>query len=60
MASTGSTVVSAEREPAAWDMDGTKLWSQFAEPSWSFSVDDQLLTLDVIGTVATFDLRSGS
>lgn len=57
----GSTVVmSAELELAAWDIDGTKLWSRFVEPPWSYSVEGQLLSLDVMGTITTFDLRSGS
>ncbi|MEQ7011327.1 hypothetical protein ABN028_34695 [Actinopolymorpha sp. B17G11] len=57
----GSTVVmSAEVGLAAWDIDGTKLWTRFVEPPWSYSVDGRLLTLDVMGSVATFDLRTGS
>ncbi|MBW9211622.1 hypothetical protein KV100_18370 [Mumia sp. zg.B21] len=57
----GSTVVmSAEVELAAWDTDGTKLWTRFVEPPWSYSVSGQEVTLDVMGTVRTFDLRSGA
>jgi hypothetical protein len=57
----GSTVVmSAEVELAAWDIDGTKLWTRFVEPPWSYSVDDPRVTLDVMGAVTTFDLRTGS
>lgn len=57
----GSTVVmSAEVELAAWDIDGTKLWTRFVEPPWSYSVDGQLLSVDVMGSVTTFDLRTGS
>lgn len=57
----GSTVVmSAELELAAWDIDGTKLWSRFVEPPWSYSVSDQRVILDVMGTETAFDLRTGS
>jgi hypothetical protein len=57
----GATVVmSAELELAAWDIDGTKLWSRFVEPPWSYSVHGQGVTLDVMGTETTFDLRTGS
>lgn len=57
----GSTVVmSAELELAASDIDRTMLWSRVVEPPWSYSVEDQRLTLDVMGTVTTFDLRRGT
>jgi hypothetical protein len=50
--------MSAELELAAWDIDGTRLWSQFVEPPWTYSVEGRLVTLEVMGTETTFDLRT--
>jgi hypothetical protein len=56
----GATILmSAELELAAWDITGTKLWSRYVEPPWDYTVDDQELTLDVMGAVTTFDMRTG-
>jgi hypothetical protein len=56
----GSTVVmSAELELAAWDQDGTKLWSMFVEPPWSYGVVRGRVRLDIMGTKAGFPLRQG-
>lgn len=53
-------VMSAERELAAWDLAGTKLWSAAVEPPWSYSVDGPTLALDVLGRRRSrFDLASG-
>lgn len=52
--------MSAELQLAAWSASGTKLWSAFAEPPWSYQVtDDGQVRLDVMGTVSTFSARTG-
>jgi hypothetical protein len=56
----GETVVmSAELELAAWDVSGAKLWSTFVEPPWGYRVEDDAVTLDVMGVETTFALRDG-
>lgn len=53
-------VMSAERELAAWDLAGTKLWSTAVQPPWSYAVDGRTLALDILGRRrARFDLESG-
>lgn len=52
-------VMSAELELAAWSVTGTKLWTTFVEPPWSYQVIGGQVRLDVMGTVSTFDLASG-
>src|SRR5881628_1414879 len=53
----GSVVLmSAELELAAWKVDGVKLWSTFVEPPWSYSVEGDQLTLDVMGDIRSFPL----
>jgi hypothetical protein len=52
-------VMSAELELAVWTTDGTKLWTTFVEPPWSYQVEADQVVLDVMGAVRTFDLRRG-
>lgn len=52
-------LMSAELELAAWRTDGTKLWTIFVEPPWSYEVVGDRIVLDVMGVVRTLDLRSG-
>ncbi len=53
-------IMSAELEIAAWRTDGTKLWTTFVEPPWSYRVVADQVLLDVMGAVRTFDLHSGN
>jgi hypothetical protein len=56
----GDTVVmSAELELAAWTAGGTKLWSTFVEPPWTYSVEGARMRLDMMGTISQFPLRRG-
>ncbi len=56
----GATILlSAELELAAWDVDGRKLWSTFAEPPWHYSIAGSTIHLDVMGIKQSFDLRTG-
>jgi hypothetical protein len=56
----GSTVfMAAELELAAWDVSGRKLWSRFVEPPWHFSVADETVTVDVMGSLSNVHVRTG-
>jgi hypothetical protein len=52
-------LMSAELEFAAWDTHGTKLWSTFVEPPWSYEIDGDSIRLDVMGDVSSFPIRTG-
>lgn len=51
--------MSAELELAAWNIEGTKLWTTFAEPPWSYQVTGDILKLDIMGVESEFSLRGG-
>ncbi len=48
--------MSAELELAAWDRLGTKLWTRFVEPPWSFRVIDNRVHLDIMGVKTDFPI----
>ena len=52
-------IVSAELELAAWDLRGTKLWTTFVEPPWTYDVIDGELRLDVMGKLSNFPAHCG-
>lgn len=52
-------VMSAELELAAWDLQGSKLWSTFVEPPWGYTVEGEQLHLDVMGRKRSFSLVGG-
>lgn len=52
-------VMSAELELAAWTTAGEKLWTTFVEPPWSYSVEDSMVRLEVMGVISEFPLRRG-
>jgi hypothetical protein len=52
-------MMAAELELAAWTRDGTKLWTMFVEPPWSYQVDGDQVQLDVMGKKSEFPLSSG-
>lgn len=52
-------IMSAELELAVWDTAGSKQWTTFVEPPWSYDVVDGQIELDVMGTRTTFGLDSG-
>ena len=54
-----TVLMSAELELAAWDVTGQKLWSTFVEPPWSYRLQDDQITLDVMGKSTRFELRIG-
>ena len=52
-------VMSAELELAAWDLHGTKRWTTFVEPPWSYRVAEGAVHLDVMGQLTSFPLNIG-
>ena len=52
-------LMSAELELAAWDITGTKLWTTFVEPPWSYNVAGYDVRLDVMGRESSFPLDKG-
>lgn len=51
--------MSAELELAAWTTNGTKLWSTFVEPPWSYQLAGDEVHLDVMGTHSAFNKHTG-
>ena len=52
-------IMEAELELAAWNLEGTKLWTTVVEPPWSYEVTDDVLKLDIMGVESEFPLRRG-
>jgi hypothetical protein len=52
-------LMSAELEFAAWNLEAEKLWSTFVEPPWTYSVEEDRVTLDVMGELRRFPIRLG-
>lgn len=52
-------LMAAELGFAAWDTQANKLWSTFIEPPWGYRIEDETITLDVMGTISQFSLRAG-
>lgn len=57
----GSVVLmGAELELSAWDIWGRRLWSASVEPPWDIAVANDVITLDVMGTVSRVRLQTGN
>ena len=52
-------LMSAELELAAWNIKGDKLWTTFVEPPWTYTVDNGLVQLDVMGNKSAFPIAEG-
>ena len=52
-------IIEAELELAAWNLEGTELWTTVVEPPWSYEVTDDVLELDIMGVKSEFSLRRG-
>lgn len=52
-------LMAAELEFAAWDLHGQKLWSAWAEPPWSYSVQNGVIQLDVMDNLSSFPVSTG-
>ncbi|MCC7450827.1 MAG: hypothetical protein IT324_25655 [Anaerolineae bacterium] len=52
-------LMSAEVELAAWDINGNKQWTTFVEPPWNYTVEGNIVHLDVMGKQSVFSLATG-
>lgn len=52
-------LMAAELEFAAWTLAGQRVWSTFVEPPWRWSVEGEVVQLDVMGSISTFPLTRG-
>ncbi len=52
-------IMSAELGIAVWGLYGKKLWSQWVEPPWGYSIEHDSMHLEVMGKQFTFPLQQG-
>ncbi|WP_293909724.1 hypothetical protein [Deinococcus sp.] len=52
-------LMAAELELAAWTTTGTRLWSMFVEPPWSYWLEGDQLNLNVMNVEQTFLVKQG-
>jgi len=53
-------VMAAQDELAAWDLNGEKLWwTTEPEHQWSYSVEEDIVTLEIGGRTLKFSLEEG-
>ncbi len=52
-------LMSAELEFAAWDIQANKLWATFVEPPWSYTIEDRIVHLEVMGNASQFPINIG-
>jgi hypothetical protein len=52
-------LMSAELELAAWEIHGRKLWSRYVEPPWEYTVDGEVVILDIMGAVSRISIWDG-
>jgi hypothetical protein len=52
-------LMSAELELACWNTKGKKLWSRFVEPPWYYTVEDDVVTTNVMNHQEKFNIYTG-
>jgi hypothetical protein len=52
-------LMSAEMKFAVWDLAGKVLWSQFVEPPYEYTIDNDTMYLTIIGKIFSFPLNTG-
>ncbi len=52
-------LMSAELELSAWSLDGKRKWTRFVEPPWHYMIDNDVISLDIMGNVALLSLETG-
>lgn len=52
-------VMADELEMAAWNINGSKLWSHPVEPPWTYHVEEGSVHLDIMGDKSEFPLMTG-
>lgn len=53
-------ILLAELEFSVWNLDGKKIWSQFVEPPWDYDLNDNIVSLDIMGCINRYDLYTGA
>jgi hypothetical protein len=52
-------IMSAELAIGVWTIQGKPQWSQFVEPPWTYRVEKETMSVDVMGHVLSFPLPTG-
>lgn len=52
-------IMHAELEVSVWTIQGKQQWSQFVEPPWIYRVEEETISLDVMGHSLSFPLSTG-
>lgn len=52
-------LMSAELELAVWNIRGEKLWSTFVEPPWDYHLNENTISIEVMGVKGSFPLYEG-
>ncbi|MFZ6778894.1 hypothetical protein ACO0LD_18875 [Undibacterium sp. Ji83W] len=56
----GNTVLMcAELELSAWSLDGKRKWTRFVEPPWHYSIESDVISLDIMGDAVLLSLETG-
>lgn len=48
-----------ELEVAVYDYEGRFVWETRAEPPWSYGIEGNILTLDIMDTITKYELNTG-
>jgi hypothetical protein len=49
-----------ELEIAVYDYEGNFIWETRAEPPWSYGIENNILTLDIMDTITKYELDTGN
>ena len=52
-------VLVEELEIAVYEYDGHFIWGTSAEPPWSYGIEDNILTLDIMDSITKYKLDTG-
>ena len=52
-------IMSAELELAAYSLQGEKLWTSFVDPPWTYTVEGDVIMLNVMGSISQLSLERG-
>ena len=53
-------VLVEELEIAVYNYDGNFIWETKAEPPWSYGIEGNILTLDIMDNITKYDLDTGN
>ena len=53
-------VMLEELEFGIYDLSGAQLWSTFVEPPWTYKIDNDIITLDVMDETTRRNIKTGS